>query len=729
MTVPPLSLAAIRQPAFLYGPDGRIAEANDLADALAGRPLAGRTLAAVVGLFDVRSPDGTPLMAADLPAARALCGEEAVDVPLAITAADGRILHVLATASPIRDGGAVVGAFECWQNVTTLETDRAVSATRGEELQVQQEELRQQGDELARAVSDLDRQQRLLDRVLGALPHRISLWDRNERIIWANERFAAERGEPREALAGRSWRELGHPMGVVEPLVKEALEAVMAGATVAREVEVAGTAGREWRACTFLPFGRDAVLVVTEDVSERKRAGEALRESEDRYRSIVETAGEGVVLARPDGPYVYVNRRMEEILGRTADEILGRSSWDFTFDDWKDEVLRARAALPAGSPLQGEFRFRRPDGSAVWTLWNATPLLDEQGRHIGNLAMHTDITARKEAEEALRRRAEELEAVMDLAPAAIWVGHDPGCTRITGNRLANEFYEAEPGENVSAGAPSSPRVFCAPDGRELAAEELPMQLAAARNEPVRDAEFEVVLPSGRHRHLLGSAVPLREPDGSVRGAVAAFLDVTERRGIDLALAESEERLRLAQEGAAIGVWDWDVATGRIHHTPELLRLYGIEDDLAEYDLWRRYVHPDDLERIEAERDAALAAGEPFAVEFRVVRPSSEVRWLSGTGRGYYDDRGTLDPCHRDEPRHHRAEGGRGGTRAVRRGPRAVERGAAAVRVRGEPRPAGAAPRHRQLLPAPRAAVQGKARPGRGRVHRVHRRRREPDAAA
>ncbi len=222
MSVPPLSLAAIRQPAFLYDADGRIAEANDLAEALAGRPLAGRTLAAVVGIFDVRSPDGTPLLAADLPAARALAGEEAVDVPLVVRAADGRTLHVLATAAPIRNGGEVVGALSIWQDMSAREGMRAEAETAAEELQMQGEELRQQGCDLVRTASDLDRQQRLLDNILGAMPHHVSLWDRDERLVWANERFAASLGQPRESLVGRTWRELWLDAPWVGPLAEGA---------------------------------------------------------------------------------------------------------------------------------------------------------------------------------------------------------------------------------------------------------------------------------------------------------------------------------------------------------------------------------------------------------------------------------------------------------------------------------------------------------------------------
>ena len=163
-----------------------------------------------------------------------------------------------------------------------------------------------------------------------------------------------------------------------------------------------------------------------------------------------------------------------------------------------------------------------------------------------NFQLRDEITERKKAEEELRQRAEELKTVMDLVPAAIWVAHDPECHNITGNKTANAFYEAEEGENVSAGPgvgePVPPRRFFH-NGRELTAEELPMQQSAALNSDVQGSEFNVLLPSGKSRTLWGSASPLRDPDGRVRGVVAAFLDITERQQAEEALKQSEEKYR------------------------------------------------------------------------------------------------------------------------------------------------------------------------------------------
>ncbi len=138
--------------------------------------------------------------------------------------------------------------------------------------------------------------------------------------------------------------------------------------------------------------------------------------------------------------------------------------------------------------------------------------------------------------EELEQRVEEVETVLDVAPVAIWVSRDPHCLKITGNPMANRFYEAGVGENVSAGSSvpieskATPKIQARRffhNGIELRADELPMQQAVAQNWDVRNSELEVLLPSGRCIHMLGHASPLRDVAGKVRGCVGAFLDITE----------------------------------------------------------------------------------------------------------------------------------------------------------------------------------------------------------
>ena len=182
-----LPLAAIRQPAFLYGSDGRITVANDLAEALAGRPLAGCTAADIIAIFGNRHPDGTPFTPDELPPSRALAGEEAIDVPIAITDGDGRPLHILATASPIRDGGEAIGALVVWQDVTALETARAEQAALHHESAVSAEGLRAQEQERERLLREVNLQNARLQTILDSLPVGVWLTDAAGRLVEVNE--------------------------------------------------------------------------------------------------------------------------------------------------------------------------------------------------------------------------------------------------------------------------------------------------------------------------------------------------------------------------------------------------------------------------------------------------------------------------------------------------------------------------------------------------------------
>ena len=185
------------------------------------------------------------------------------------------------------------------------------------------------------------------------------------------------------------------------------------------------TLRRYYRVYAFRPSpGQFAVIFM--DITEQKKAEEALRLSEEKYRTIVETAAEGIVMTRPDGTFFYANQQMADMLGYPLEEILGKSGSDFMYDNQQPLLNKLRAELQSGCVLNGEFKFRCKDGSAVWSLYNASPIFNDYGEHIGNLAMHTDITARKQVEIQLTTMAEKYATLFNNTSDGVWIHNFAG---------------------------------------------------------------------------------------------------------------------------------------------------------------------------------------------------------------------------------------------------------------------------------------------------------------
>ncbi|MDB4963069.1 MAG: domain S-box [Myxococcales bacterium] len=173
---------------------------------------------------------------------------------------------------------------------------------------------------------------------------------------------------------------------------------------------------RKWtlqEAALVASVGERAWLLI-----ERQRSVQALRESEARYRRIVEHAHEGIWEADPDGITLYVNARMAEMLGTTPEAMIGKSSDAYVVKAELDTVARLRASRRLGVVQTYEFPLRRADGSLIWTLISSSPSVAPDGRHLGSIGFLTDITERVNAVAQLReseaRKTTLLEELQEL---------------------------------------------------------------------------------------------------------------------------------------------------------------------------------------------------------------------------------------------------------------------------------------------------------------------------
>jgi len=145
------------------------------------------------------------------------------------------------------------------------------------------------------------------------------------------------------------------------------------------------------------------------DITNRKIAEETLRESEERYRHLVETMNEGLAMADQDYVFTFVNERLCEMLGYSREEMLGRHIVEFVHEDYKDFMQDQVARRQRGEARSYEIDWRAKDGQRVYTLISPKGFYDANGQLTGSLGVLTDITDRKRAEEALQKAHAELE--------------------------------------------------------------------------------------------------------------------------------------------------------------------------------------------------------------------------------------------------------------------------------------------------------------------------------
>jgi PAS domain S-box-containing protein len=248
-------------------------------------------------------------------------------------------------------------------------------------------------------------------------------------MLDVNERVTDMLGYAREQLMGNAfWKYIDVKY---HDLVKEK---VRQWSSALYEVELIHMDGRHvpvevmGRSLTWQ--GRRVRAAAFRDISERKRAEEALRQSEEKHRTIVETANEGIITVDAESVTTYVNATFANMLGFSPEELIGKEITEHFAKEHLALVLAKREERrQSGARGSFEVKMIRRDGSPVWVMVNASPLLDKDGKFAGWLGMVTDITEQKRTE-ALRQALAEQErlrlgaAVEQASDAVVMVDLD-----------------------------------------------------------------------------------------------------------------------------------------------------------------------------------------------------------------------------------------------------------------------------------------------------------------
>jgi PAS domain S-box-containing protein len=362
------------------------------------------------------------------------------------------------------------------------------------------------------------------------------------------------------------------------------------------------------------------------DIHARRATGEALRESEERLRLAHERltatlrASPVVVFEQDlDLRYAWIQNpalgfHPSEVVGKTDHELFGREDADAL-------VAIKRRVIETGTPAREEVRIFI-DGAQQFYYLSVDPRTSG-GEILGVLCTATDITERKQAEEALRRTRESLAIAVEAGQMGTWdidlirgqtvhrnLRHD----QIFGYDTLQEAW----GSDIAR--------------RHVLEEDLPTYEAAiARAQETGDLRFEVRLrwPDGSHHWMAARGRLAFDENGKPTQASGVNFDITEQKRAEETLRESEARLKLALEAANAGDWEWAPETHEFNASGRAKTLHGLNAELPmTHEMALAAVHPEDRPRVETALRDTLESGAPFHIEIRAPQANGSMRWLT-----------------------------------------------------------------------------------------------------
>ncbi len=317
----------------------------------------------------------------------------------------------------------------------------------------------------------------------------------------------------------------------------------------------------------------DHISGVSFDVTARRQAEETRRESEKRFSDIAENASEWIWEVDAAGKYTYASPVVEQLLGYAPQEILEKHFYDLFAAEDREELKNAAFATFAGKQPFREFLNRnlRKDGKVVWLLTSGVPILDDQGNLLGYRGADIDVTARRQAEEALKESERFL--------ADIFASIQDGV-----NILDLDY-------NILRVNPAVERWYA--HALPLAGKKC-YEAFHGRGEPCEICPYRQTLETGKATHKV---TPREGKDGSeagwievftfpitdiatgkVKGVVLYVRDITERKQAEEALLESETKYRLLAENVIDVIWTVDLNWKVTYASPSCESLTGYSDD-------------------------------------------------------------------------------------------------------------------------------------------------------
>ncbi|HWM25600.1 MAG TPA: PAS domain S-box protein [Chthoniobacterales bacterium] len=491
--------------------------------------------------------------------------------------------------------------------------------TSKEELQSVNEELTTVNNELKNSIEDLSQSNSDLNNLMASSDIGTLFLNRQLRI----QRFTPAAQKIFNLIPS----DLDRPISDITSTLKykgfidDAQKVLQDLHTVEREVQLGdGT----WFLSRIAPYrtseDRIAGVVATFiDIARRKKAEDALRDSEAKFRILSDTAPALIWFNDPEGNNQYVNQQYLDFTGKTAEEISGKR-WQLIIhpDDLPLLVANYEAAVSEQRRFHAVVRARRHDGEWRWVESVAHPLFDSGGVYLGHVGVSPDITDRKEAEEALRASEGRLQRMVNVAGVGVMTFDASGVILHANDALIEMLgYEREEFEKQTL----TWREFTPPEHMAATMEIMEQLHKTGRGGPY---EKEYFRKDGTRKWMMFVGADLG--DGTT---VKYAIDISDRKRAEEAARASEERVRTISDNVPQLIWTNDAEGTANYFNKRWFDYTGLSHEES-YGLgWQAIVHPEDEPAAIERWKRALVKGEVFDAEYRLRGKDGQYRWFIG----------------------------------------------------------------------------------------------------
>ncbi|UCH53863.1 MAG: PAS domain S-box protein [Pseudomonadota bacterium] len=358
-----------------------------------------------------------------------------------------------------------------------------------------------------------------------------------------------------------------------------------------------------------LPKEEGGWVIVATDITERRKAEEALRRSEERYRQVIDNVSEAIVILQ--GTHVvFANPRLKELTGYTDEDLAARPFIQFFHSDDQPAAMDRYVRRLRGEAVERytTFRLMRKDGSSIW-IGSSAVLIPWEGKP-ATLAFLADVSEMRATEEALRRSEERYRQVIENVSEGILVAQD---ARIV---FVNPSLQHMMGYTEDELLHKEFLPFVYPDDRAMVMDRYVRRM---RGESVETRYDCRVLNKAGDPVWVELAAVIIQWEGRP-GTLSFVSDITARKRFEDELRLIKERYDVATAVGKVGTWDWNPATGALHWSDETFRLMGYAPGAVTptYELYLGLVHPDDRKMLNAAVVAALNERRPYDLDCRIV---------------------------------------------------------------------------------------------------------------